>query len=196
MPCSASSSMTLAEAICKRRAVRDYKPEPVSKETISELLDAAVLAPTAMHLEPWAFVVIQDKELLDRLSEMAKDIVRAEAEKSASPVAQRKAGFVNEPNFNVFYNAPALIVVCSRNQEPIGMADCWLAAENLMLTARAKGLGTCVIGLSIGLFNAPETKALLGIPPETMAVAPILLGVPTTEPPVVSRNPPKVIAWK
>ena len=51
-------------------------------------------------------------------------------------------------------------------------ADCWLAAENLMLAATAKGLGTCCIGFAVGILNTEEVKRELGIPEDGAAVAP------------------------
>ncbi|HYL56473.1 MAG TPA: nitroreductase family protein [Gemmatimonadales bacterium] len=57
------------DAIYHRRAVRSYTPEKLDESTIRRLLETAVQAPTAMHLEPWAFVVIQDVALLARLSD-------------------------------------------------------------------------------------------------------------------------------
>jgi nitroreductase len=66
--------MSAMDAIYHRRSVRDYAPEKIDQNVIRSLLDAAVHAPTAMHEEPWSFAVIQDKKLLDRLSESAKKI--------------------------------------------------------------------------------------------------------------------------
>lgn len=65
------------------------------------------------------------------------------------------------------------------------MADCWLAAENLLLAAYAQGLGTCVIGFAVSALNTPEWKAELKIPAEMTAVAPMIVGVPAgVTPPV------------
>ena len=62
------------EAILARRSVRTYAPDQLGRNTVQTLLEAAVRAPTAMHEEPWAFVVVQDHALLQRLSELAKPI--------------------------------------------------------------------------------------------------------------------------
>jgi nitroreductase len=59
--------VSVMDAIYHRRAVRDYNPRTIDQTVIRTLLDAAVRAPTAMHEEPWAFAVIQDKTLLNRL---------------------------------------------------------------------------------------------------------------------------------
>ena len=89
-----------------------------------------------------------------------------------------------------------MIVICGRSLAPFTVADCWLAAENLMLAAVSMGLGTCVIGSAISGLNAPETKDELGISNEVSAIAPIIVGVPSEEPPATSRKQPEILAWK
>jgi nitroreductase len=74
-------------------------------------------------------------------------------------------------------------------------ADCWLAAENLMLMACGLGLGTCPIGFAVPILNTPEVKRELGIPAEYEVVAPIAVGFPRGFTPPVSRRPPEIIAW-
>jgi nitroreductase len=188
--------MSVMDAIYHRRSVRDYKLQTIDQAVIRSLLDAAVHAPTAMHEEPWSFAVIQDKNLLNRLSDNAKEKVRNVAQGSDSPHAKRSLELVNKPDFHVFYNAGTLIVIYNKCQGPFGKADCWLAAENLMLAACAKGLGTCVIGFAVSALNTPEWKAELKIPFEMTAVAPIIVGVPAGETPPVPRKQPEILAWK
>lgn len=189
-------SMSAMEAIYHRRAVRDYLPQKIDKAVIRTLLDAAVHAPTAMHEEPCSFVVIQNKNILDRLSESAKALVRSEAKASGSEQSKHMLDLVNKPDFHVFYNAGTLIVIYSKFQGQFVVADCWLAAENLMLAACAKGLGSCVIGFAVSALNTQEWKADLGIPAEMTAIAPIIVGLPASETPLVSRNEPDIFTWK
>jgi nitroreductase len=191
-----SESMTAMDAIYKRRAVRDYLPQKIGKETINALLDAAIRAPTAMHEEPWSFIVIQDKTLLDRISESGKKQVLKENQGKNTDQAKHMVEYVSDPKFHIFYNASTLVVICSKSPEAMSAADSWLAAENLMLAACAKGLGTCVIGFAIGVLNLPEWKAELKIPAGTTVIAPIIVGVPAGETRVTQRKPPEVIAWK
>ncbi|MGZ4966697.1 MAG: nitroreductase family protein, partial [Chthoniobacterales bacterium] len=103
---------------------------------------------------------------------------------------------VRQPEFNIFYNASSLIVICANLASPFAVADCWLAAENLMLSACALGLGTCVIGFAVDALNTPELKRLLGIPAEITAVAPIIVGAPAGATAVSPRKPAQVLAWK
>lgn len=188
------SPMSEIDAIYKRRAVRNYLPEKVSKAHINALLYAAVQAPTAMHEEPWSFVIIQDINTLNRLSESAKTLLN-KASGHYTEQNQHLLEMVNQPDFNLFYNASTLIVIYSKFPGLFVVADCWLAAENLMLTACAKDLGTCVIGLAISPLNSPEWKAELKIPDNMSAIAPIIVGHPGGSTPPVSRNPPEIITW-
>ncbi len=189
------TAMSVMDAIYQRRAVRDYTPQKIDQAIIRTLIDAAIHAPTAMHEEPWAFAVIQDKNMLNRLSYSAKELVRSEAHGSDSYQAKHALDLVSKPDFHVFYNAGALIVIYSRLQGPFVAADCWLSAENLMLAACAKGLGTCVIGFAVSALNMPEWKAELKIPAEMTAIAPIIMGMPAGETPLVPRKQPEIISW-
>ena len=65
-----------------------------------------------------------------------------------------------------------------------------------MLAACCLGLGTCPIGFAIPLLNTTEVKAELGIPPEVTAIAPIIVGVPRGEAPLVPRKKPEIYCWK
>ena len=189
-------SMSVVDAIYHRRSVRNYTPGTIDEAIIDTLLDAAVHAPTAMHEEPWSFAVIQDRNLLNRLSDSVKARVRSEAQGSDSQHAKHSLELVNKPDFHVFYNAGTLIVIYGKFQGPFVVADCWLAAENLMLAACAKGLGTCVIGFAVSALNTPEWKAELKIPAEMTAIAPIIVGMPAGETPPVPRKQPEIVTWK
>jgi len=185
--------MELLEAIYTRRATRSFLPEPVSDETVRRLLEVAVQAPSAMNAQPWRFVVIQDPVRLDRYSERAKALLlqRLGTDDKNRHYADRLSSRV----FNIFYDAGTLIVICGPANGTYAQADCWLAAQNLQLAARALGLGTCCIGFAIAALNDPEVKAELDIPPDLAAIAPLIVGTPRSAPPPVLRQAPDVLSW-
>jgi nitroreductase len=191
------------QAIYQRRAVRSYQPTAVPDATIHTLLQAAAQAPTAMHLEPWAFVVVQNTALLKRYSDRAKTLLREESARhrdllrvpGVSLSDDHLARLLADPAFNIFYDASTLIVICGKPMGSFVAADCWLAAENLMLVACSLGLGTCCIGFAIPLLNTPEVKQELRIPEDVTVVAPIIVGVPTGPAPAVPRKPPEILHW-
>ena len=183
------------ETILARRSVRAYAPDVLDHHTIQTLLEAAVRAPTAMHEEPWAFVIVQNKQVLKQLSDSAKPLFIERLHRTHQTDGHA-LDTISNPDFNIFHDAGTLIVICTKPSGPFVDADCWLAAENMMLAACAMGLGSCVIGSSAAALNTPQVKAKLGIPAEFNAVAPIIVGVPSTETAVTPRKEPSVLAWK
>ena len=188
--------MNINDAIAGRRSVRDYTSKKLENASVRQLLEAAVHAPTAIHEEPWAFVIVQDKNLLNRLSEYAKELLNRGADPIHPSGISHASDHLVTRDFNAFYNATTLIVICGKPTGAFVAADCWLAAENLMLAAYAQGLGTCVIGLAVTAINTPEWKKELGIPVDMTAFVPIIVGVPASETPSVSRKPPEILVWK
>jgi len=198
MTATHDNATSLRDAIYKRHAVRAYRPDKIESEAVRTLLHAAVRAPTAIHLEPWAFVVIQGRNLLERLSDRAKAMASSAAER-APTAAQPHRDHPNplaDPSFNIFYDAGTLIVICAKPTGPFAVADCWLAAENLMLAAYGLGLGSCPIGFAVAMLNHPEVKAELGIPPEVTPIAPIIVGVPSAEGSPTPRKEPEILTWR
>lgn len=198
----AGHDTTVLGTIYGRRAVRSYMPDQIEDDVVHTLLDAAVHAPTAMHLEPWAFVVIQDDATLHWLSDRSKALVVAQSTEhgdllkapGAAP-ANRHVAMLSDPAFNIFYDAGTLIVICAKPLGAFVVADCWLAAENLMLAAYSLGLGTCCIGFALPALNTPDVKQTLGIPAELTPIAPIIVGAPRGGTPPVPRKEPDIVRW-
>ena len=194
--------LSALDAIFMRRSVRAYTAQTLDESTVRSLLDAAVRAPTAMHTEPWAFVVVQDRTTLKRISDRAKGSWIKEAAHyrdlhpgvdaaMASAFAERFAS----PDFCVFYDASTLIAIGTKPLGRFVIADCWLAAGNLMLAACALGLGTCCIGSAVPALNSPEIKSELAIPSDVEIVAPIIVGVGRESVAEVSRKGPTIASW-
>ena len=184
--------MDLNEAIYSRRSARDFTSETIDEAIIRMLIDAAVQAPSAVNQQPWSFCVVRDKAVLAKISREAKAyMVRS------TPIGLMSHHFqqvLNDPNFDIFYHAPVLIVISTVSEIPWAVEDCALAAENLMLAARGAGLGTCWIGFSQGWLGTPQGKAILKLPAAHKPVAPIIVGHPKSAPPPIPRNAPE-ISW-
>lgn len=186
--------MELMDAIYTRRSIRKYKEDQVPEELINKLLEAAIQAPSATNSQPWVFAVIQDKELLKNYSDRAKALLLSFTENN--PNLERYRAALSKPEFNIFYNANTFLIIYSTAKGSHSEGDCCLAAQNLMLTAHAHGLGTCWIGFSLPFLNTKEAKDELGIPENYTAVAPLVLGYPEVMPSATVRTSPQVIAWK
>lgn len=183
------------EAIDQRASVRSYTPQRIDESTIHRLLAAAIRAPTAIHMEPWAFSIIQDVDVLRRLSDLAKPVFIAEIQRARVSKSGHPFNDFLDPDFNIFYNASTLIVICGKSSSAFAAADCWLAAEYLMLAACAMGLGSCVIGSAASALNNPELKAEFGIPRGMRAIAPIIVGVADAPVAPASRKAPHILSW-
>jgi nitroreductase len=178
--------MNIDEAITGRRAVRDYTAQSVDERAIRDLIDAAKHAPSAVNQQPWTFTVVRDQDVLNRISRDAKAHMLA-----TMPVGPHSGHFksmLGDPAFQIFYHAPALILISARAQGPWIVEDCALAAENLMLAAYAAGLGTCWIGFAQGFLGTADGKAALGLPGAWVPVAPIIIGHPKSSSSPVPRN--------
>jgi len=191
----AGQTMSLADAIATRQSIRSYAPGRMDHSTIDTLLSAAVRAPNAIQEERWGFAVAQGKHILRRLSDLSKDTL-AERESGThltyTPLLHRFAA----PDSNLFYDAETLIVICAKSMAPFAPADCWLAAENLMLSAHALRFGTCVIGSAVLGLNTAQGKSLLGVPDETLVVVPVIIGIPSEkEVPLTKRSDPLILSW-
>jgi nitroreductase len=184
----------LLDAIYARRAVRAYTDRRVEPELVHRLIDAAIHAPSAVNAQPWAFVVVEDGGLLKRISDRAKRLTLARARPGSLLWDQRS--MLEDPAFNVFYDASTLIVLCAAPTGEQANEDCCLAAQTLMLAAHGLGLATCPIGFAREALNEPEFRRELSIPADHSAVFPLIVGYPRERPPATERRAPRILAWK
>jgi len=182
--------MDIMEAIYGRRAVRQFTSQPVDQPTLQKLIAAAIQAPSAVNEQPWLFFIVRDRSLPARISREAKAHML-----KTTPVGLVSHHFqqlLSNPDFDIFYGVPVLIVIACKAPSPWAVEDCSLAAENLMLAAHALGLGTCWIGFAQAWLGTPEGKAALDLPPNCIPVAPIIVGHPQSAPPPVHRKQPEI----
>jgi nitroreductase len=182
--------MDVKEAIFTRRSVREFTTEAVEENTIRSLIDAAVQAPSAVNQQPWSFCVVRDRALLDKISSGAKaHMLRTSP---AGLMSHHFEQILNDKSFDIFYHAPVLIVICCVSAIPWAVEDCALAAQTLMLAARADGLGSCWIGFAQGWLGTPEGKAALELPASYLPIAPIIVGRPKAQSAPVPRKAPEI----
>lgn len=182
--------MDFNQTLYARRSVREFTAEPVDQETLRRLIDAAIQAPSAVNEQPWSFSVVRAKAALARISKEAKAHILKNPPPGA--LSQHIRELSSDPDFDIFYQAPALIVISSVTQGHWAVENCALAAENLMLAACAVGLGTCWIGLAQTWLETADGKASIELPPGYLPVAPIIVGHIKSLPPPPARKEPEI----
>lgn len=197
----------LIEVLRARRSVRRFRPTPIPAATIQHLLEAACLAPSAHHRQPWRFAVVTSLEMQERLADAMARRLRedraadgATAEAIEADVARSRARLTG---------APCVIVVCltmrdmdtyrdtrrSRAELRMAIQSVAMAGENLLLAAAAEGLGAC--WMCAPLFAPEEAAAALELPPDWEPQGVILLGEPAEAPqPKPRRSPSEVTVWR
>lgn len=180
--------LTYDELLKNRRSIRDYKNKKISPDLLQEILTDTCQAPSAMNQQPWRFIVIQDRALMERISnESKKNLLRAIDSRPDSKLASYKK-MLSDEKFNVFYNAPCLVLITGKNENEYFQRDCTLAAAYFMLAATKRNLGTCWIGLGDKIKDAALRKEI-GLPDDYEIVASIIIGYPQKIPAVSKRKP-------
>lgn len=161
--------MDLYQGILTRRSVRQFTEQKISHSDIEEIIKAAQYAPSAHNMQPWEFLVIEDKEKLKNLRNL-----------------QRWTSFAQE--------ASCAIIICGNLQEAFSRdkdgekwdyadIDCSLAAQNLMLAAHSKGIGSCFCGCSPMPLVINGISEYFNLPEHIRPIAIIVLGYPQNTPP-------------
>ena len=169
--------MELMEAIKHRRSTRAFTDEPVAKPILEDLVQAAILAPNATNSQPWHFTIVQNKLLLDRISDASKAHMLKLIDQAPAPRIAAMRAHLADPHFHVFYHAPAVILISALTGD-WAAEDTALAAQNLMLAAFDCGLGTCWIGFAQKWLETVEGKESVGLGSEYVPIAPIIVGHP------------------
>jgi len=182
--------MDFSSVVQNRHSVRDYTVESIGQAQVERLIKTAILAPSAMNLQPWAFAVLLDRERIAKYAKRAKEWLLANLSKTTFGEPARH--MLGDPKFVLFYGAPALVLVMSKSSETQAMEDCCLAAGSLILAARNENLGSCWVGFARPWLNLEPTKQELGLPKQYQIVAPIVLGHPKAWPAPHGRNAPEI----
>lgn len=163
----------LFDVMYKRRSVRRYvEDKTVEHDKIIMLLEAAMAAPSACNLQPWEFIVINEKDILNQL----KDCIDT----------------ANGRN----YNAPAAFVVCGNTVylpwEGTGEKDCSAAIENILLAATALELGA----VWIGAVDGGAIRSLLDIPAHVAVISVVFFGYPAEQKPPRTQYTEEAVYWQ
>ncbi len=159
--------MDAIEAILSRRSIRKYEPLPVPGDIVVRLLRCAMAAPSAGNEQPWHFVVITDRKILDEIPKF-------------------------HSHSQMLTEAPAAIAICSDEElekyKGFGVQDCAAATQNILLAAHALGLG----GVWLGMHPSEDAhtramRKLLNLPAHVTPFALVALGYPAEDKPAADR---------
>ena len=155
----------MLNTILHRRSVRQYTDEPIAEETLKKILYAGLAAASSKNRRPWEFIVVREREMLDKLC-------------SCRPGAANLLGNCNA----------AIVVAADSTLVDVWVEDCASAMTQMHLMADALGVGSC--WLQVRLRNTPDgaratqdvVRELLGIPEHISVMSILTLGMPASHP--------------
>ena len=184
--------VTFSELLQKRRAIRDFEAKEIPAKMIDEILQESTLAPSASNNQPCHFVVVHCRKTIKALSDESKANLLSDNAEKKIKLNPDYIAFLQNEQFNVFYNAPCVIYIVGAKSVGSLDVDGALAASYIMFSAAARGLGSCWVALGANIRDA-KLKAELGIPDNYRIVAPIILGYPKAIPAPSERHAPEIL---
>ena len=161
--CPADKAQIVLDNIATRASVRQFTDQPVDRTTLDAIVRAGMAAPSAMNLQPWGFVVVTERSVLDSLE-------------SVHPHANLKT-------------AAAAIIVCGDLEKAAQgsgreywIQDCSAATENILLAAHALGLGAVWCGVYPNPNRIPDVTRVLGLPEGIIPLNIVTMGYPASDP--------------
>ena len=197
-----AEEMGVFEAMYNCRAMRRLEPTPVPEKMLLKLIDAANQAPTGSNAQGARWIVVRDAEQRARLAALNKAAVTAYAAPDSGRAgalphqdADKRARMLKSVLWQAEHmqNIPALVIACYEFERPVaagqamGGGSIWPAVQNLLLAARALGLGAAPT--TLGLANREAAREVLGLPDNVEAFCLIPVGYPMGKFGPVTRLP-------
>ena len=187
--------LTGGDPILHRRAIRRFEPEQIGEETLQQILQAGLYAPSAGGRQGVLLVVSQDRAVNERLGRIKRANSHPRMATATSYVSREQPSIADDPKLtDAFYNAPTVITLFAPKDFLFAAEDCATAAENMMLAADSLGVGSCYIGQGWTAFADPYGQEVLRqwhIPGDHYSVAQVLLGYPRRGDPHPTPKPRK-----
>lgn len=180
--------MEFFDVATTQRSIRRLKPDPIPEAALRQIMDAALCAPSGGNRQGWSFVVIRDAATRAKIGDLYREcwgeLMKTPyyAGVSKAPPDSREGKMLASARHlsEHLAEAPALVVACIATDGASPTlttgASIYPAIQNLMLAARALGIGSCIT--TIHRYRDGQLTALLGIPPEVETAAVVPLGYP------------------
>lgn len=149
---------TAQQTMLERRSIRKFESTPVTEQQIRQMLEAAMAAPSGHNAQPWHFVVVDDRNILDQLAEVHKYA-------------------------KMLFEAPLCIAVCGEpapngKNAPLWPQDCAAATQSILLAATELGLGSVWLGIYPSETSCAKVSQLLQVPDQITPFGLIAIGHP------------------
>ena len=176
------TSKIVIENIMARRSIRQYKPQPVNRDTMQIILNCGINAPNGQNKQSWAIRVVDDPEFINGITDVFKE---------KNPDAKKSTRFKN-----MFRNAPTVVFIANDTSYDMSQIDCGLLGENMILAAQSMGIGSCCLGSPVRFMTetpeAAEYLKRLDIPEGYSLLYCIAFGYPDEAPAAKPRDNSKI----
>lgn len=176
------TSKIVIENIMARRSIRQYKPQPVNRDTMQIILNCGINAPNGQNKQSWAIRVVDNPEFINGITDVFKE---------KNPAAKKSPSFKN-----MFRNAPTIVFIANDTSYDMSQIDCGLLGENMILAAQSMGIGSCCLGSPIRFMTetpeAAEYLKQLDIPEGYSLLYCIAFGYPDETPAAKPRDTSKI----
>ncbi len=135
------------KSIVNRRSIRHFKQQQLSDEELNIIIRAGIYAPSAYNKQEWHFTVVQNKDIFNDLNVTAKEVASCSNDSKLVELANKK-------EFDIFYNAPTVVIVSGKKNGLTPIIDCSLATQNMMLAAHSLNIASCWNGIITLLFDS------------------------------------------
>jgi nitroreductase len=143
--------------IKNRRSIRSYKSEQIKQEELDMIIEAGIYAPTGHNAQPWHFTVVQNREMIKHINDVSKEVM---AMMDIEWI--RKAGL--NPEYDITYKAPTLVIISGRKDAVSARIDCCAATENMHIAAESLNIGSIWLGFATFGFRKEGLAKEVGIP--------------------------------
>ena len=198
---------SLLDAIYTTRSVRRFRPDPIPDDVVAKLIEAATRAPSGRNAQSWRFVVVKDAGVRAKLGAVYKEAWDEYSPPSrlaaiTDPRERRRVESAYHLGAHMGDEAPVLVLVCAPRERASGAdpaaartlgASIYPAVQNLLLAARARGIGGCLT--TIHLYREAQVKAALGIPDDVDTYALVPLGYPLDRFGPLRRKPVEEVTY-
>ncbi len=167
--------MDITKCINNRRSIRKFQDKQIETETITEILKAAMAAPSACNKQPWEFLVVTNNEVKSEI-------------RSILPYGN--------------YEAPVAIVVCGNMKRTLPnveqnfwIQDCSAAIQNMLLTATSLNLGSCWIGVYPLEKRTKDLSEFFKLPNNLIPLGVVYIGHPDEEKEARTQYDERLVHW-